>query len=165
MQRLRSLAFAAGLALTLVNMPATALAASDVTFRLAGNEVFATSSKGIFVGVAAASDDVGVWQATVLHGALPTSVGSTAAVVGGSFALNGRVRDLAGAVNGGSIRLLTTSACGNQTYRVIGSVAVTQGATGTASFNTVLTHYRIPLWGRCITYGASVTGGVSFHLP
>jgi len=33
-----------------------------------------------------------------------------------------------------------------------------------AAFSTVLTHYRIWLWGRCITYAATVKGAVAFHL-
>ncbi|HYM52853.1 MAG TPA: hypothetical protein VEW45_05125 [Candidatus Dormibacteraeota bacterium] len=164
MNRLRRLTIAATLSLTLVSVPATSLAATDVTYGLGGSEISATSSTGIFVGVAGASDDAGFWQATVVHGPLPTAVGSSAAVVGGNFALNGWRRDLGGAVTGGSIKLLTTSSCGKQTYDVVGSVAVNQGATGTASFGTVLTHYRLKVWGRCITYGATVKGSVSFHL-
>jgi hypothetical protein len=164
MNRWRRLIIAASLTVAIGSMPATAVAATDVTYGLAGSEISATSSTGVFIGAAAASDDIGVWRVTVVHGALPTTVGSSAAVVGGSFALNGHLRDLAGAVTGGSITLLTTSSCGKQTYSVGGSVAVSQGGSGTAAFAAVLTHYRIRVWGRCITYGATVKGAVRFRL-
>jgi hypothetical protein len=164
MHRLRRLTIAASLSLALVSVPATSFAATNVSYGLTGSEVWATSSTGVFVGAAATNDDAGFWQATVVHGPLPTTVGSSAAVLSGSFGLNGWRRDLGGAVTGGSIKLLTTSTCGNQTYNVVGNVAVTQGGTGSASFSTVLTHYRFQVWGRCITYGATVSGGVSFHL-
>lgn len=164
MNRFHRLAIAASLSLSLVSVPAMSLAATDVTYDLAGSEVWASSTTGVFVGAAARSDDVGFWQATVVHEPLPETIGPSAKVVGGTFSLNGWRRDLAGAVTGGSITLLTTSTCGIQTYNVLGDVAVTQGGTGTANFATVLTHYRIKVWGRCITYGATVKGTVTFHL-
>lgn len=164
MTRLRKMAVALSLIVGLVSMPAVALATTNVTYGVSGVEYAATETVGSFAGVAWASDDAGTWQTTVVHGPLPTGVGLSAAITGGSFAVNGAVRDLAGGIDGGSIKLLTTSTCGRQTYSVVGHLVLTSGGSGDADFATVLTHYRIFLFGRCITYAATVRGGVTFHL-
>lgn len=164
MNRFRRLTIAASLSLALVSVPAMALAA-DAAYAVSGVEYAATTTVGSFAGFAVAADDYGAWKATVVHGPIPTSVGASSPVNGGSFALDGKVRDLVGTFNqGGSVTMLTTSSCGRQTYSVSGSLALTAGGSGTADFNAVLTHYRIWLWGRCITYGATVKGLVTFHL-
>jgi hypothetical protein len=164
MDRFRRTFLALSLGLTLVTVPTNALATTDVTYAISGVEYAATTTVGSFAGVALAADDYGTWQATIVHGALPTSPLGTTGVSGGSFALNGNLRDLAGAVNsGGVITLLTTSPCGKQTYSVVGSLTLYGGA-GWAGFSALLTHYRIWLWGRCITYAATVKGYVAFHL-
>jgi hypothetical protein len=164
MDRFRRMILAASLGLTLVSVPAIALATTPVTYAISGVEYAATTYVGSFAGVAVAPDDYGTWQATIVHGVLPTTVGGTTGVSGGSFALDGKVRDLAGSVNsGGLITLLTTSTCGKQTYSVVGSLTLSGGA-GSAGVSAVLTHYRIWLWGHCITYAATVRGYVEFHL-
>jgi hypothetical protein len=162
MDRFRRMLLAASLGLTLVCVPTIALATTN-TYSISGVEYAATTYVGSFAGVAVAADDYGTWKATILHDELPTVPG-TAGITGGSFALDGKVRDLAGTVNsGGVITLLTTSDCGKQTYSVVGSLTLAANA-GWAGFNAVLTHYRIWLWGHCITYAATVKGYVAFHL-
>ncbi len=164
MDRFRRMFIALSVGLALVSVPTISLATTDVTYAIKGVEYAATTTVGSFAGVAVAADDYGTWQATIVHGALPTSPLGTTGVSGGSFALNGNARDLAGAVDsGGVITMLTTSTCGKQTYSVVGSLTLSGGAGG-AGFNALLTHYRIWLWGRCITYGATVKGYVAFHL-
>jgi hypothetical protein len=153
---LRRMAAALSLAAAIAAVPVTTLAAT--TYSLAGVETFANASTGRFVGLAIASDDYGTWKATVVHDALPTNVGQSAAISGGSFALDGKVRDLAGTIDsGGAITLLATSTCGKQTYGVTGTLS-----TGTAGFTATLTHYRTSIFGHCITYAATVKGFVSF---
>ncbi len=165
MTSLSKMAVALSLVVGLLCMPAVALATTNLTYGISGVEYAATDGVGSFAGVAWASDDAGTWQTTVVHGPLPTAVGHSAAITGGSFAVNGAVRDMAGGINGGSIKLLTTSTCGRQTYKVAGHLVLTSGGSGDADFATVLTHYRIFLFGRCITVSATVRGGVTFHLP
>ena len=80
------------------------------------------------------------------------------------FALDGHTRDLTGGMDGGTITLLTTSGCGRQTYSVTGHLTLAPGGTSDASFAMFLTHYRLSLFGRCITYGATVQGSVTFHI-
>ncbi len=164
MHRMHRLAVAASLSLALIAIPAVALASTNVTYAVSGAEYAATSTVGSFAGVAVAVDDYGVWQATVVHGPLPTTVSGSAAITGGSFTLDGRVRDLTGSFAGGSVTLLTTSSCGKQTYWVAGQLNLTSGGSGTADFASLLTHYRFSLFGRCITYAATIKGSVTFHL-
>jgi hypothetical protein len=161
MDRFRRLAIAASLSLALVGVPAMTLAATQVTYAVSGVEYAATTTVGSFAGVAVATDDYGTWQATIAHSPLNSS---PATITGGTFTLDGKVRDLAGTFVTGSITLLTTVTCGKQTYSVSGSLNVTAGGSGTADFGAVLTHYRFCLWGHPITYAATVKGSVTFHL-
>lgn len=169
MNRFRRLTIAASLSLALVSVPAMALAA-DATYAIRGVEYAATPEVGSFAGVAVAADDYGTWQATVVHGALPTTQYASANILTtdgtttSSFALDGKRRDLAGTFDSGLITLLTpASTCGKQIYSVAGTLTLAAG-TGTANFGAVLTHYRIWWSGRCITYAATVKGLVTFHL-
>lgn len=169
MNRLRRIAVAASLSLGMLSMPTMALAVTEVTYALRGTEIWATSSRGVFVGVAVATGDRGVWQATIDHNPVPTLANpSPALITGGSFAFDGRVRDLAGTFDpdGGLITLESdVQPCGRQTYRVVGDLTLTSPAAGTADFEAVVTHHRYLLWGRhCITYAATVTGSVTFLL-
>jgi hypothetical protein len=154
---LRRTAAALSLAAAIASVPVTTLAAT--TYSLSGVETYADASTGKFAGFAFASDDYGTWKATVVHGPLPTSVGDpAAAITGGTFALDGKVRDLAGTIDsGGAITLLTTSTCGKQTYSVTGTLL-----SGAAAFAATLTHYRTSIFGYCLTYAATVRGFVSF---
>ncbi len=148
----------------IMTMPAVAMATTNVTYAVSGVEYAATPTVGWFAGGAIAADDFGTWQAMVVHGPLPTNPGGTAPVTGGSFALNGQSRDLAGAIDGGLITLLTTSSCGKQTYSVTGHLTLAPSGIGDAAFGMLLSHYRLRLFGRCITYGATVQGSVTFPL-
>ena len=162
--RLRILFLAMITAVGVTTVPAVALAASTVTYGVSGFEYAATQTVGSFAGAAVATDDLGTWQATVVHGPLPVIPGGTTPVTGGAFALNARTRDLAGAIDGGTISLVTTTSCGKQTYSVAGHLTLAPSSTGDATFGMLLTHYRLSLFGRCITYGATVRGIVTFHL-
>ncbi len=165
MNRLSRIALAASLSLGMLSMPTMALAATNVTYALRGSEISATVSRGVFVGVAVATDDYGTWQATIDHNPVPTSLNASALVTGGSFAFDGKRRDLAGTFDpGGSITLETDVPCGKQTYRVVGDLTLTGPTAGTADFEAVVTHHRICLWGRPVTYAATVKGSVTFRL-
>jgi hypothetical protein len=162
--RFRILLLAIITAVGITTVPAVALATTTVTYAVSGFEYAASPTVGSFAGGAVAPDDFGAWQARVVHGYLPTNPGGTAPVTGGSFALDGHARDLAGAIDGGTITLLTTSTCGKQTYSVTGHLVLAPSGTGDAAFAMLLSHYRLLFFGRCITYGATVHGSVTFHL-
>lgn len=158
MGRFRRMFVALSLGLALISVPTISLATTEVTYSISGVEYAATTTVGSFAGVALAADDFGTWQATIVHTSLS---GGTATITGGSFALNGNVLDLAGTFdNGGSITQTGgLLGCGKQTYSVAGTLNA-----GSAVFGAVLTHYRVWLWGRCITYAATVKGLATFHL-
>src|SRR5438093_7802036 len=92
-----SLAVGVTAALTAFAAPASA----QVTYALAGVETTATPAVGTFVGVALAPDDFGTWGAMIQH--TPLNDPGPLAVTGGSFAINGQVRDLQGIITGGQI--------------------------------------------------------------
>lgn len=176
MNRFRRLTIAVSLSLALVSVPAMALATTDVTYAISGVEYAATTTVGSFAGVAVTvpAGDYGTWQATIFHDTLPTTTpppNPTAKITGGSFTLDGKVRDLAGTITSGSITQTEGfTGCGRQTYNVVGTLTPAAGtitAFVTASFGAVLTHYRIWLWWvrQCKTYAATVKGSVTFTLP
>lgn len=141
----------------LTAVPAPAVAQSSVTYSLAGIETAATSTQGTFVGVAQSADDVATWAAVIGHQPLDPLV-DTVAITGGSFALNGQVRDFQGVIVGGDIvRLTTGRACRNERFDVTGRVALVTGELG--SFEVTLTHYRQrAAGGACVTFFATVDG-------
>lgn len=140
-----------------------ALAASSFTYTLSGVEIAATSTVGTFVGVGTTADDAGAWLASINHTVL---TGGTATISGGTFAYDGRVRDIVGTFTGGSLTQTSgssgSSPCTNQTYAVTGSLTLTAPSSGTGAFSAVLTHYRLRLFGHCIVYAATVKGGATF---
>ena len=57
--------------------------------------------------------------------------------------------------------------CTNQTFAVhgiLGNVGWWASGSGSGTFRTTLTHYRRSVFGRCVTYGASVRGTLSLTL-
>jgi hypothetical protein len=159
----RRLCMAVGVtaALTVFAAPASA----QVTYALAGVETAATSTQGTFVGVALAPDDFGTWGAVIVHEPLASPA---PALTGGTFAINGQVRDLQGIILGGTIQSLGGT-CRKEAFDVEGVVALVEGGLPTGdlgAFGVKLTHYgfRVP-WGGCFTYFATVEGLISFALP
>jgi hypothetical protein len=147
-------------------VPITALAAA-YSDNVAGVEVYATSTEGVFTGTAGGSLP-GVWSAVVLH----TPLGGTpqqATITGGSFELGTSSNGFAlvtGAFTGGKV-LQTggSTGCSNQTYTVNGTLsnvgAYGHTHTGAGVFLAILTHYRHSVFGTCVTYGASINGTVN----
>ena len=147
-----------------MTMPINALAAA-YSDNVAGVEVYATATEGVFVGTASGSLP-GTWSLTVLH----TPLSGTAAITGGTFDLataqNGRGELVTGVLTGGSVSQTgSTAPCVNQTYKVNGDLAHVgvsgQRRSGKGSFSATLTHFRYMLFGACVTYGASIAGAVS----
>jgi len=157
------LASAIAAAAAVFAVPITALAAvySD---NVAGIEVYATSTEGVFSGTAGGPLP-GLWSASVLH----TPLGGTpqqATIVGGVFGLGTGLELVTGAFTGGKVvQTGGLTGCTNQTYTVNGTLSNVgvygQAHTGTGGFLAVLTHYRYSVFGACVTYGASIKGTVS----
>jgi hypothetical protein len=142
-------------------LPISALAAS-YTDNVGGIEIYATSTEGVFTGVASGQLP-GVWSATVFHTPLAgTSTDPTqhATITRGSFKLVSGWKVVSGSfLYGGTVDQIggVGSSCGNQVYSVDGTL------TNSGWFRATLTHYRTWFFGRCLTYGASIAGKVSLN--
>ena len=155
-----------------LSIPAVATAApASTTFRITGFEYAFTQTVGFFAGSGTGNaGDRAVWNTSVQHdplGSVPTYVN------GGSVQMTtrsaaGRLDFVTGTLvnHGGTITTIDPGAgCTNQRFLVTGTltdVATSTTAGGTGSFSVTLTHFRTPLFGRCVTYSASVAGDVSF---
>jgi hypothetical protein len=154
------IAMAVGAALTVLAAPASAQ--SQVTYALAGVEIAATSIQGTFVGVAISSNDFGTWQAVILHEPLD----DTALITGGTFAIDGQVRNLQGLISDGEIVRLTGT-CRKETFHVTGNLILFQDQIPTGEFGefeVTLTHYGRRVPGGCITFFATIEGLITFTL-
>jgi hypothetical protein len=168
--RLAAVALAAAAALAL---PMSAAAApASTSFAVRGFEYAFTPTIGFFAGSAVGNaGDRGTWNTSVEHDPL----GSTPPinVTGGSFWM--ATRSPAGTFDwvtgtfvhhGGTITTRDPGTnCTNQRYLVEGAlenVTTSTTAGGTGAFSVTLTHFRTLLFGRCITYSASVVGNVNF---
>jgi hypothetical protein len=161
---IRRLGIFAALALCVVVGVGTATAATTYTSAISGYEVAATSTQGTFAG-SANGDLGGYWTATIHH----TALSPNAVIDGGSFSLGtvlaGAPTLVTGTFTGGTITYLgSTGTCGNQSFAVdafLGSVTAGAASGGSGTFTGTLTHYRTSIWGRCVTYAASVRGSIS----
>jgi hypothetical protein len=157
----------AGLALAL---PASA-AAATYSDTVSGAEYAFTSTDGKFAGTASGSLP-GTWNVDVQHTALCLTCSPTATITGGSFSivtrLNGWPNLVSGTFSGGYVQVTNPgSNCTNQTFAVHGVLSGVHsllGGNGSGVFDVQLTHYRFPLFGSCITYGATVAGTLGVTL-
>jgi hypothetical protein len=155
----------AALATLAMLVPATQASAAGYSDAIHGTEYFATSTEGRFAGVAGGSLP-GTWNVDVVHTPLCLSCAPTATITSGSFELVTAVNALPtivdGIFSGGLVQVVNPgSNCTNQTFLVNGILAgvhSSAGGNGTGTFDVTLTHYRASIFGRCITYGATVSG-------
>jgi hypothetical protein len=143
-----------------------ALTSATYTDTLRGVEVAASSTEGTFAGTASGSLP-GTWTVTVDHTPL-TSSGAT--ITGGSFSIETAVNSIPTLVigtlaYGGTVTVtIPGTGCTTQKFAIYAPlVDVGEWGPGGGSglFTGTLTHYRYPLFGHCITYSASIAGGVS----
>jgi hypothetical protein len=144
----------------LLLIPGSAMASTTYNDRVAGIEYAATATVGQFTGAATGSLP-GSWDATIVHAPLQT--GQTVPITGGTFTLHSRAT-ISGAFTQGAVSPITTPAtCGIERFNVTGTMALNGGGSG--SFTVVLTHLRAQIGGRCLTYGATVTGRLGLVRP
>jgi hypothetical protein len=146
---------------------------SSHLYMLAGAETRATSVVGTFVGGAVGSQPGGMlWKAVVQHTRLSRTAESSALITGGGVTLKvwseTRLFETTRSFTGGTIAYASerssSSACGQQVFRVNATLAGTKGgepAGGGGLLQVYLTHHRKSIFGRCITYAASVRGSLS----
>jgi hypothetical protein len=158
-------------ALVLLVAPASGAAAQTYSDTIRGYEYAFTSTDGRFAGTASGALP-GSWNADVQHTPLCLSCTPTATITGGSFSLatahNGFPALVSGAFVGGTVRVTKIgSNCTNQTFAIngiLGNVGWWSSGNGSGAFRVTLTHYRHRVFGRCVTYGASVSGTLSLTL-
>jgi hypothetical protein len=149
-------------------MPSAAAAASiSKTYWITGAEYSATSTVGSFAGTATGSKgDLATWQAVVEH----TQLTTTATITGGYARLvTSNLVVIRGDFTGGTVALVSEApGCSTQQYAVSGVLEnVTRsdsGRVGTGTFQATLTHYRVSIFGTCITYSATVSGTIGLKL-
>lgn len=149
----------------------SALAAQTYSDTIRGYEYFFTSTEGSFAGTASGAL-AGDWNADVQHTPLCLSCQPTATITGGSFSLattfNSIPTLVTGTFTGGTVQVTNVGTnCSNQTFDVdgiLGKVGPWYSGGGSGTFSATLTHRRHWVFGRCVTYAASVTGtiGLSF---
>jgi hypothetical protein len=148
-----------------------AAAPASTTFTVIGYEYAFTSTLGCFAGAASGNaGERGTWTACVRHdplGSSPTYVDGGKLVMATSSS-SGVPDAVSGSFvyHGGMITTVNSGPnCTDQQYLVTGAlqdVATTTTSGGSGTFNVVLTHYRISLFGHCIIYKARVAGTASF---
>jgi len=159
---------AAAVAAAAVCAGAAARATATFADTIRGYEYAASSSSGSFAGVASGALP-GVWDVRVHHVPLCLSCTPTAKIDGGSVALKTRIDGkpalIRGAFASGTVQVTNPGAgCTSQTFTVAGvlrSVGRSGHRTGSGAFSATLTHHRLHVLGRCITYAASVRGTLS----
>ena len=155
---------------TAVALTATGVATAATTYTdsVTGVEYYATSTQGRFSGTAS-GDLPGAWAATVNHTVLSPSGTVTGGEMTLATTLNGTPTLLDGDVTGGQVARTNPGAtgCVNQYYAVtltVGNVTANGGGSGSGSFAGTLTHHRRSVFGRCLTYGATINGGLSLAI-
>jgi hypothetical protein len=157
-------------ATALAALPAAAQAApASTTFQVEGVEVAFTSTRGTFVGRGLGNaGDRSAWKAVVDHTPLSTL---PATITSGRFTMatlgpTSTADFVTGNFTDGTIAVINPgTGCTNQTFDVsgdLGDVTTSTTTGGSGSFDVVLTHYRVRLFGRCVSYAATVTGATSF---
>jgi hypothetical protein len=140
--------------------------AATYTDTLRGVEVAFSSTEGTFTGTASGSLP-GTWTVVVDHTPLSSS-GAT--ITGGDFTIETVLTNLPTLVTGalaqgGTVTVTNPGfGCTNQKFAIYAplvDVGRWYGGAGTGLFTGTLTHYRYSVFGRCITYSASISGSVT----
>jgi hypothetical protein len=164
MQRRLTIPLALGLAMSLAFAAVAEAATLSSFYSIEGYEYSATSTVGSFAGTATGSSgDSATWNAVVEH----TELTETAEITGGyAHLVTSNLVRVHGVFSDGSVEKVgEESGCGVQTYKVLGTLKkVTRSDSrrrSTGTFEAILTHYRLALFGSCIVYSASVTGTIT----
>ena len=156
--------------LTAITSPALAAPAST-TFAVRAVETAFTSTSASFSGTG--TGDAGeraAWTVSITRTTFDSAGRSI--LTGGTFTMrtlspNWTTDWVTGTVAGGFVQKQPGSGgCTNERFDVsvsLTGVATKTTAGGAGTFVGVLTHYRTPILGACVTYGATVTGLVALR--
>jgi hypothetical protein len=122
-----------------------AVAATSVTYNIAGIEYAATFAQSDFAGAAVSTSksEYGVWKAVVVH--------DLAGITGGTFALKSKIHTFTGNFISGSFGP-AVGTCAKTTLNVNGALV------GGSSFTATVTRYGYISGASCVVYLATVQG-------
>jgi hypothetical protein len=107
-----------------------------------------------------------VWNVDVVHQALSSSCWTSGCAIdpGGSISLATSRGDIVtGSFTAGSVKLVRqASGCGKQIFQVVGDLSTTKSS---AVFDVALTHYRVMIFGSCISYSATIGADSADGIP
>lgn len=160
-------AAALALVLSALIVPTGARAAVVETYSLAGYEVWFTPTVGSFVGTGSGpTGELAAWHSAIEHSVV---VSPTGTITGGWAALYRAdgVR-ISGWFSDGSLELINEGPnCTDETHTVRGTLTgVSRSdstALGSGLFEATLVHHRIWIFGRCISYSASVNATITLQ--
>jgi hypothetical protein len=147
--------------------PSAARGAEQETYSLTGYEVWFTPTVGTFVGAGhGTGGELAAWHAAIEHSVVVSPSGT----ITGGWATLYRVDGvrLGGYFDGGWLELTNEGAgCTNEEHAVSGTLSDVwrsdSGARGTGQLDATLVHYRAWIFGRCISYSASVTATITLQ--
>ena len=135
------------LTLSIAVAPLTAASTPSIAGGIFGIELCPQSicHQAIFVGNFAGAINNrptdGVFFAGITHEALPTTVGATVAITGGTWLIRTRTRLIAGTIEDGGTLTLNP---GGTTYTAVITMDVLIGGSGTLTFTGLLDHGQFP---------------------
>jgi hypothetical protein len=160
------LAVAVLLALPLAGAGVARGAASE-SYSLNGYEIWFTPTVGTFVGTGRGTGgELAGWSSVIEHSLVVSPSGTITGGWATLYRLDG-VR-ISGQFIGGTLRLTNDGpGCTNESHAVTGRLArisrSDSASVGIGVFRATLVHYRTWLFGRCLTYSASVGGEISLY--
>lgn len=147
-------------------LAAPGASAATETYAVGGYEIWPTAYAATFVGTT--RDPAGAWggwRATIEHSGVISPTGS---ISGGRAELLLTDRSsIRATVSGGTVTLVggSETECAAMTHEVSADlVDVVRGGrstVGTGTLSATLVHYRAWVFGRCLTYSASVDGTIA----
>ena len=155
----------AALLLVTLSGPGLTRAAAPETYSLSGYEIWFTPSVGVFAGTGNGhAGDLSAWFSSIEHSQVISPSGT---IIGGwatLYRLDGV--SISGHFSGGTIVQTNDGAgCTAEWHSVTGELTGVRrsdtAALGSGEFQVTLVHHRAWLFGRCISYSASVSGSIS----
>lgn len=154
-------------ALALGTLPGIARGAVYEVYTISGYEIWYAPTVGVFAGAGRGGDDqLSVWYTSIEHSQVISPTGTVTGGWARLYRLDGV--QVAGMLSSsGTVRQINDGpGCTAETHVVNGYLhgvtrSDTVGPTGAGLFDATLVHHRAWIFGRCITYSASVEATIS----
>jgi hypothetical protein len=163
-QRTLAALLSAGMLAAALAGPTLASEATVERYALRGYEVFYSPTMAVFAGTSSdAGADLSAWYAPIEHSVVINPSGTITGGYATLYRPDG-VR-LSGQFSGGTVVLLDPGAnCTTEYHAVDGDLVDVSRSDGSAMgsgvFSATLVHHRAWIFGRCLSYAASVEGSI-----